>query len=177
MEFEFEKGRQEQVVGLIRTQLLKRFESSAFAFRATCESLLFKLLAWVEVHCETGAEKRRLDRWRGQNEDTLTGINRHRQEKEDVEEIEDDASLPVELIENVEKLSRKEYRVEEILDETFLDMDQLIVFLDEMEDFSVTQDDKVQTLKFRQHQKLVRKSKRYFVFGKNATQFVHHFVR
>jgi len=146
VEFEFEKGRQEQVVGLIRTQLLKRFESSAFAFRATCESLLFKLLAWVEVHCETGAEKRRLDRWRGQNEDTLTGINRHRQEKEDVEEIEDDASLPVELIENVEKLSRKEYRVEEILDETFLDMDQLIVFLDEMEDFSVTQDDKVQTL-------------------------------
>ena len=146
LEFEFEKGRQEQVVGLIRTQLLKRFESSAIAFRATCESLLFKLLAWVEVHSETNAEKRRLDRWRGQNEDTLTEINRHRQEKEDVEEIEDDASLPADLIENVEKLSRKEYRVEEILDETFLDMDQLIVFLDELEDFSVEQDDKVQTL-------------------------------
>jgi len=146
MEFEFEKGRQEQVVGLIRTQLLKRFESSAIAFRATCESLLFKLLAWVEVHSESSADKRRLERWRGQNDDTLTEINRHKQEKEDVEDIEDDASLPIELIENIEKLPRNAYRVDEILDETYLDMDQLIVFLDEMKDFSAARDDKVQTL-------------------------------
>ena len=58
VEFEFEKGRQAQVVALIRTQLLKRFESSAYAFRATCEGLLQKLLAWVEVHSETAQEKR-----------------------------------------------------------------------------------------------------------------------
>jgi superfamily II DNA/RNA helicase len=148
MDYQFEKGRQEQVVGLIRTQFLKRFESSAFAFRSTCEGLLQKLLAWIEAHSETSAEKRRLDRWKAQHEDTLVEINRHKQQKNDVEDedIEDDASLPVEILEKVKKLSRKEYRVEEILDETFLDMDQLIVFLNEMKDFSPDQDNKLQTL-------------------------------
>jgi superfamily II DNA or RNA helicase len=144
VEFEFEKGRQEQVVGLIRTQLLKRFESSAYAFRATCEGLLFKLLAWAEVHSETAAEKRRLARWKAQHETLLAEINRHRSEGE--EELEDDSSLPVELLENVEKLSRQEFRVEEILDETFLDLDQLVVFLHQMSGFSPEKDDKIQRL-------------------------------
>ena len=42
-------GRQKQVVSLIRTQFLKRFESSVHSFRASCWNLLIKLLAWVEV--------------------------------------------------------------------------------------------------------------------------------
>ena len=46
----FEYGRQMQVVGLIRTLLLKRFESSAVSFRASCEDLLFKLLYFVQLH-------------------------------------------------------------------------------------------------------------------------------
>jgi superfamily II DNA or RNA helicase len=146
VEFEFEKGRQEQVVGLIRTQLLKRFESSAYAFRATCEDLLLKLLAWAEVHSETSAEKRRLERWKAQHEQLLMDINRHRSENEDEEELEDDASLPVEILEQVEKLSRKEFRVDEILDETFLDLDQLVTFLNQMSGFAPEKDDKLQRL-------------------------------
>lgn len=147
-EFQFEKGRQEQVVGLIRTQLLKRFESSAWAFQSTCEGLLQKLLAWVEVHTETSAEKRRLERWRAQHEDVLVRINAHRHENGGEEEIEEDTSLPTELLEEIEKnrLSRKEYRVEEILDETFLDMEQLIEFLKDLRDYSPEKDDKLQTL-------------------------------
>jgi SNF2 family DNA or RNA helicase len=145
-EFLFEKGRQEQIVGLIRTMLLKRFESSAWAFQSTCEGLLQKLLAWVEVHTETSAEKRRLERWKAQQEETLVRINAHRRENGGEEEIEDDASLPTELLETVEKLSRKEYRVEEILDETFLDMDQLVEFLKDLRAFSPAKDDKLQTL-------------------------------
>ncbi len=145
-EFQFEKGRQEQIVGLIRTMLLKRFESSAWAFQSTCEGLLQKLLAWVEVHTETGAEKRRLERWKAQHEEVLVQINAHRRETGDEDEIEEDASLPTELLENVDKLSRKEYRVEEILDETFLDMDQLVEFLKNLRDFSPANDDKLQTL-------------------------------
>jgi superfamily II DNA or RNA helicase len=148
MDYQFEKGRQEQVVGLIRTQFLKRFESSTFAFRSTCEGLLQKLLAWIEIHSETSAEKRRLDRWKAQHEDMLIEINRHKREKNEYEDedIEDDASLPTDILEKVKKLSRKEYRVDEILDETFLDMDQLSVFLNEMKGFSSDDDDKIQTL-------------------------------
>lgn len=146
-DYEFEKGRQEQVVGLIRTQLLKRFESSAYAFRATCEGLLLKLLAWVETHSETAAEKRRLERWKAQHEDLLIGINKHRRNDDGTEEeMEDDASLPVEILEKVKRLSRREYRVEEILDETYLDMDQLVSFLNQMEGFSPENDDKLKKL-------------------------------
>src|SRR5207248_2680026 len=62
-----EKNRQYQVVGLIRTNFLKRFESSVWAFEQSCDRLLEKLLAFVEVHSDTPAEKKRLERWKLQN--------------------------------------------------------------------------------------------------------------
>ena len=62
----FEENRQKQVVGLIRTNFLKRFESSVVAFELSCDRLLKKLLAFLEVHSESDAEKKRLDRWKAQ---------------------------------------------------------------------------------------------------------------
>ncbi len=50
VETKISENRQKQVVALIRTNFLKRFESSAEAFRQSCWTLLKKLLAWVEVH-------------------------------------------------------------------------------------------------------------------------------
>ena len=61
----FDENRQKQVCGLIRTQFLKRFESSAYAFEQSCNRLLLKLLTWADRHSETEAEKRRLQRWDG----------------------------------------------------------------------------------------------------------------
>ncbi len=66
-----EEGRQKQVVGLIRTNFLKRFESSVTAFELSCDRLLRKLLAFLEVHSETEAEKRRLERWKLQNAEVV----------------------------------------------------------------------------------------------------------
>jgi len=60
----FEENRQRQVVGLIRTLFLKRFESSVCAFELSCDRLMKKLLAFLEVHSETDAEKKRLARWK-----------------------------------------------------------------------------------------------------------------
>ena len=67
----FEEGRQRQVVGLIRTQFLKRFESSVAAFELSCDRLLKKLLAFLDKHSETAAEKKRLERWKNQNGEVL----------------------------------------------------------------------------------------------------------
>jgi len=47
------------------------------------------------------------------------------------EELDEDVVSP-ELLEDVEKRSRQEYKVEEILDETFHDLNQLAVFLDDL---------------------------------------------
>lgn len=145
-EFAFEKGRQEQVVGLIRTQLLKRFESSAWAFQSTCEGLLLKLLAWIEVHSDKGTEKKRLERWKNQHEELLVRIKRHMLGDNESETLDDDTSVPVEILERVEKRDRSQYDVDTILDETYLDLDQLITFLNDLANFSAETDDKVQTL-------------------------------
>jgi hypothetical protein len=58
----FTENRQRQVVGLIRTQFLKRFESSAHAFRCSCHRLLVRLLAFVTKNSQTSDEKKHLEK-------------------------------------------------------------------------------------------------------------------
>ena len=139
----FEQNRQQQVVGLIRTNFLKRFESSVASFELSCARLLKKLLAFVEVHSETDSEKRRLKRWKAQNVEIL-GYTIKLQEEDD--ELEDDDIVPVEMLDAVERLDREEYGVEEMMSETFLDLEQIVQFLDETQRFKPRQDDKLKKL-------------------------------
>ena len=143
-----EEGRQKQVVGLIRTQFLKRFESSVAAFEISCNRLLQKLLAFLEIHSETDAEKKRLERWKAQNAEIL-GYATQRQLEfwgEDSDEDEDEDIVPQEMLDTVERLAREEYDIAEMMSETFLDLDQIVNFLDEARKFEPTQDDKLQKL-------------------------------
>jgi len=128
-----ENNRQYQVVGLIRTNFLKRFESSVWAFEQSCDRLLKKLLAFVEVHSETDAERRRLGRWKDQNAKILGYAAQLtlRLDDDDEEEEPDEDIIPQELLDSVELLERDLYKVDEILDETFLDLDQIMRFLEE----------------------------------------------
>jgi len=142
------EGRQREVVSLIRVQFLKRFESSARAFEASCNTLLQKLLAWVTKHSQTEHERKRLDRWMTRYAE-LIGYVRETQrelfgEEEDADADEDVVSE--EMLEDVEELNRKEYKVEEILDECFDDLDQIAEFLDELRKFKSGHDDKLQAL-------------------------------
>ena len=144
----FEENRQRQVVGLIRTNFLKRFESSVAAFELSCDRLLQKLLAFVEVHSESDAEKKRLERWKAQNADVL-GYAVQRQLDlwgEEDDDPDDEDIVPQEMLDAVERLDRAEYRVEEMLSETFLDLDQIVQFLDEARKFEPKHDDKLQKL-------------------------------
>lgn len=139
----FEQNRQQQVVGLIRTNFLKRFESSVASFELSCARLLKKLLAFVEVHSKTDSEKRRLKRWKAQNVEILDHTIKLHEEDDDPE---DDDIVPVEMLDAVERLDREEYDVEEMIYETFLDLDQIVQFLDEAQRFKPKQDDKLQKL-------------------------------
>jgi hypothetical protein len=142
------EGRQRQVVSLIRTGFLKRFESSVEAFKMSCWNLLLKLLAWVEVHAETPHEKKVLDRWKRQHAALINYVQEHQTELfgGESEEDADEDVIPPELLEAVEKLSRTEFKVDEIIDETLLDMSQLGAFLGELEEFKPSQDKKLQAL-------------------------------
>ena len=144
----FEEGRQKQVVGLIRTMFLKRFESSVCSFELSCDRLMRKLLAFLEVHSETESEKKRLERWKLQNAEVLRFATQRQYtlwEEEDTEEWEDDV-IPEEFLQAVKKLPREEYKVEEIIAETFLDLDQIIDFIEETKKFKPKHDDKLKKL-------------------------------
>lgn len=176
----FEKGRQEQIVGLIRTQFLKRFESSFIAFELSCTHLLQKLIGFVEKHSETDSEKSRLKRWKAQNSDVIefsrrrlarlwneVRTNGHKRgkydenqhvlelsalepaplsEEETLDRLDAEDFVSQELMDSIALIDRKEFRVEDILSETFLDLDQLVQFLNLTQTFSPKQDDKLQKL-------------------------------
>lgn len=142
-----DEGRQREVVGLIRTQFLKRFESSAQVFEMSCQTLLLKLLAWVTKHSQTEAEKQRLDRWIRQHQELIEYVRgKQIALREDNEDWEEEDIIPEEMLDAVEALDRNEFKVEEILAETFLDMDQLAEFLDELKKFKPAHDDRVRAL-------------------------------
>ena len=141
-------GRQKQVVSLIRIQFLKRFESSVHAFRASCWNLLIKLLAWIEVHSESAHEKRLLERWKNQHAALIDYAQTHQLElfgAADERDAEEDV-IPAELLEAVERLPRDKFKVDEIIDETLLDLDQIASFLKELDKFKPSQDKKLQAL-------------------------------
>ena len=146
----FEEGRQRQVVGLIRTMFLKRFESSVYAFEKSLDRLMRKLLAFVEVHCEPGPERQRLDGWLhrhaevvGYRPEVQLGLDF---DGEDDDDAADEDVIPPELLEAVEELSRDEYDVVAIVDKTFEDLDEIVRFLDATSRLTPDQDDKVRKL-------------------------------
>lgn len=148
-----EENRQKQVVGLIRTQFLKRFESSVAAFELSCDRLMKKLLAFLEVHSETEGEQNRLERWKRQNAEILRYVPEWQMEiwpgepggPEQDEQADEDIVSP-EMLDAVERLDRSEYDVSEMMQETFIDLDQIVKFLDEARKFKPRNDDKLQKL-------------------------------
>ena len=144
--------RQKQLVGLIRTLFLKRFESSAEAFRSSCEALYRKLLAFATKNVETAQEKNKLTRITCRREEQ-NGFFRISQKSffddqldlGEAEEVAED-KLSEELLEAFEVLDREKYRVPAILQATFDDMEQISDFLDEFKNFEPKKDDKLQAL-------------------------------
>lgn len=144
----FEQNRQEQVVGLIRTNFLKRFESSVVAFELSCDRLLRKLLAFIEVHIETGSEKNEFEQWKAKHAEVL-GYALQRQLDlwgGEIEEGDDEDIIPNEMLEAVEHLNRDEYHVEEMISETYRDLNQIIIFLEEARKFEPKHDDKLKKM-------------------------------
>jgi hypothetical protein len=139
-----EKGRRKQVVALIRTNFLKRFESSAEAFRLSCWRLLQKLLAWLDVNAESEHERDAVERWKRRNA-KLIGYKPQLDLLDDAEDEED--LYPEELRDAFDKLSRHEFDVEKIVHDSIQDLDQLADFLNELENFKPSQDKKLTELK------------------------------
>jgi hypothetical protein len=137
---EMDIGRSLQVVALIRVLLLKRLESSVVAFRETCENLLLKLISFVEKH-----DSDTYTRWVDMNIELLNLIKSNRDLEN--EDDEDDATLPEE-IRNFwkEELDSAKFNIPKIVTDTLLDLERLLDFLGDLEDFNFDKDDKVKSL-------------------------------
>jgi superfamily II DNA or RNA helicase len=141
-----EAGRRGQVVALIKVGFLKRLESSTIAFDYSCQNLFIKLLTFIERHTSTDQETRRLDRWKDQHADVIA----HVKEGQSAADLEDEDAgedlITPEMLEANEALDDGTYRVGEIIDETYLDLDQLSRLLDILKDFTPAQDGKLSAL-------------------------------
>jgi len=141
----FAENRQKQIVGLVRTLFLKRFESSALAFERSCDRLLGKFLAFVTKHSETTAEKNALEHWKSRNKELIDHVQERERESFSGEEADEDI-VTEEMLEAVEELSRADYDLPSILLETYQDLDQIADFLNELRKFEPKHDNKLQAL-------------------------------
>src|SRR5205823_132932 len=107
-----------------------------------------KLLAWATKHSQTESERRRLERWEAQHAQLIGYVKENQRELFEHEEeiIEKEDVITLDMLEEIDELNRTEYRVEEILAETFLDLDQVAEFLEELQRFEPKHDDKLQGL-------------------------------
>ncbi len=144
----WDEGRQKQVVTLIRTLFLKRFESSSKAFEGSCWRLLQKILAWVTVHTENDHDQGRLDRWKQKHGDLIGYVHAHQRElwPDESEEDENEEFLNEDLLNKVEKLNPEQFNVDAILDDCFEDLNQLAEFLSLVSEVKPERDDKLKAL-------------------------------
>ncbi len=142
----FAEGRQGQVVGLVRTAFLKRFESSVDAFTNSCVNLLRRVLAWVEVHALSPVEKKHFADWQKKHADLVGAIDREATLFDDPDADDDVHLVPQDMLDDVERLDRAKYDVPKMLHECYSDLNQLADFLKEAARFKPSHDDKLQTL-------------------------------
>ncbi|CDK00598.1 putative Helicase domain protein [Microbacterium sp. C448] len=123
------ENRQRQIVALIRTIFLKRFESSLAAFAGSCLDLSVKVLKWLDVNVQgDAAYEARLEAWRDSNEPTLQAI--HDTYRATLEEGWHEEDLTEEELEELDyNLVGGNYRLGAMVDAAFDDLAQLTRFM------------------------------------------------
>ena len=84
---------------------------------------------------------------------------------EDLEDAEEEDVIDAEMLEEIEELSADEYKADEILDETYLDLDQLSAFLKELKQCKPAHDDKLKALIELLKTDLVLKKHKVLIFS------------
>lgn len=120
------ENRQKQVVSLIRTVFLKRFESSLAAFAGSCSDLSAKILRWMDVNAKGDAgNAKKLEEWRTRHEPTFKAL--HDEYRSTIEERWHEEDLTEEVLEELEyNLTGGAFKLDEMIDAAFGDLDQLV---------------------------------------------------
>ena len=149
---EKEKKRHKQILGLIRTLFLKRFDSSVKAFEMTCDRLIKNMLVFLEINSRSANQQRKLKIWKEAHQDILSYTMQQQadlfwEESTDESEIDYEDYLPEELFDAIDELSDEHFNLEEMIKQTYEDLDQLIAFVSETRSITASKDDKLKKLK------------------------------
>jgi len=149
--------REKQVIGLIRTLLLKRLESSYKAFEASLEELLFKMLQFVKIY-----RPQLVETWRTKYKSHCEVVKQHRSERYDIkEESEEEDQVP----EAPEKLEESEYEFDKLVSLILDDMTQIITILSKVYKYlSPKTDDKLGELITRLQSEDTLKKQKIVIF-------------
>lgn len=145
-----EVNRQMQVVALIRTVFLKRFESSSAAFAGSVFDLAYKIIQWLTKFAPSvdGGEKR-ISNWRRLHDDVLQEVHRLVRDP-GLADNEDEGGEDVQLPEFdfvFDDLSPVDFDIDTMVEAAFDDLDQLKRFLEIILQGGVEQDNKYSALK------------------------------
>ena len=138
------QNRQAQVVALIRTTFLKRFESSIAAFAGSSLDLAKKIADWIIAYTLDRPEDRaRIQEWVESTENLRADIHHLFRSGIDQEEFDfEDDSDPFE-VEGEERLTDEEYKLDEMISAAFDDLAQLTSFLEHAVGVGHAHDDKI----------------------------------
>jgi hypothetical protein len=126
------QNRQQQVVALIRTIFLKRFESSIAAFTGSCLDLTTKVLDWLTMNSagDEDAEER-LQTWMDTHGALRQRVHDQFRPTREFVDVIDMSALTAEELDELElSLDPAEYRLHEMRNAAFDDLDQLRIFLE-----------------------------------------------
>src|SRR3990170_2422850 len=98
---------------------------------------MVKLLAWVTRHSTSESDKRRLERWKRQHAQLIGYVHKDQHELfgQELDEEQDEDIIDDEMLEEVKELSPAEYNLDQIMAESYLDLNQIIDFLRELKKF------------------------------------------
>jgi hypothetical protein len=146
------ENRQKQVVGLIRTVFLKRFESSIAAFAGSCADLAMKIAQWILDNSSSMPQHAKaVESWAKRNKDLLEEVHELFRPGVDFEELQksddDDEDLFGEVGVNANDLDPSEFDLDAMFEAAFEDLLQLTSFMERTVTVGQMNDDKFQKLK------------------------------
>lgn len=171
---EMKKGRQTQIVNLVRQLLLKRFESSIAAFEETCIRIFIRLQKFMDDYKEYGNE-REIARFYQRRQRIIEYAQKYISENTayTLDELEDD--LP-DYVWNVEaNLSVDDFDIPCMIQDTIGDMEVLSDFIDDMMSIKPEDDDKINVLKkiLLSDEKIKGKKVIIFTEYRSTAQYIH----
>lgn len=139
-------GRQTQVVNLIRQLLLKRFESSAAAFKDTCIRIYERSLKFLMDFKHYG-NTRAIEGLLVSQYDVISYVNRYITEHKNMSMEEYDEDLPDYVWDNTDnELNIDDFDIRTMQEDTMVDLNVLAGFIKDIMNIQADQDDKIKAL-------------------------------